>query len=563
MNIKIILLSIILIIQLLLLNNNGGIVESKINFSKRKQTDRKPNPSPKTYTKEYYDNKYLKSLKNVKQTPNDFLVTDLPGLDNNILTSYSGLLTTNETSDGNLFFWFFPANETVINPMDAPLLVWLNGGPGCSSMDSVFIETGPLRFIGNSDNSDKFYINPWSWHNSANMLYIDQPFGTGLSFVSDNDGLVTNDLEINQNFYQFIQEFFQIFSNYSTLPFFISGESYAGHYIPHMASYILNMNENLSKDSVKINLQGVAIGNGYTHPTTQINSYREFGYYATGIIGERQYNNYENLNNLCQEQLSQGNYNSDECANVFNTLLDDSGSSNTSQVNMYDYRLNDPTAGNNWPLPGIDQEFVYLNRDDVRSAIHATVTPHQWNECNDTVNGLLTNQDESSLYLFPELLSNIRVLIYNGQFDVICNHVGTTEYLNQIEWDYTQEWSDAPRFTWTSVGTDGSLQSGGYGKTAANLTFVLALGGSHMYPMNMPSTSFDMITRFLKNKSFNDLPQSIGIDAPSTPKPVPLTLGAWIGITVGGCAFGFLVGGLIIYIIMKKSSKNGYYKVIQ
>ncbi|KAK5583904.1 hypothetical protein RB653_005508 [Dictyostelium firmibasis] len=560
MNFKIFILLIILIIQLLLNNN---IVESKLNFSKRKQTDRKPNPSPKTYTNEYYDNKYLKSLENLKQTPNDFIVTDLPGLENGVLTSYAGLLTTNQTSNGNLFFWFFPSNETVINPMDAPLLVWLNGGPGCSSMDSVFIETGPLRFNGTSDNTDTFYINPWSWHNSANMLYIDQPFGTGLSYVEDNDGLITNDLEINQNFYQFIQEFFQIFSNYSTLPFFISGESYAGHYIPNMASYILNMNENLSKDSIKINLQGVAIGNGYTHPTTQINSYREFGYYATGIIGIEQYNNYATLNSLCQEQLSQGNYNSDECANVFNTLLDDSGSSNTTQVNMYDYRLNDPTAGNNWPLPGINQEYFYLNRKDVREAIHATSTPHQWNECNDTVNGLITNQDESSLYLFPELLSNIRVLIYNGQFDIICNHVGTSEYLNQIDWEYADDWLSAPRFTWTSVGTDGSLQSGGYGKTTANLTFVMALGGSHMYPMNMPSTSLDMVTRFLNDRSFNDLPQSIGIQAPSTPKPVPLTLGAWIGITVGGCALGFLLGALIIYVIMKKSSKNGYYKVIQ
>ncbi|EGC34681.1 hypothetical protein DICPUDRAFT_153099 [Dictyostelium purpureum] len=547
----------ICLIITIIFSNIVVIYSKPFNFDRSYQEWRKPNPKPDIHTPEYYDASYLKDLNTIKDTPDQFLVTDLPGLSDNI-TFYSGLINVNETSNGNLFFWFFPAN--VSNPLDAPFLIWLNGGPCCTSSDSVFIETGPLRF--NSDGKT-FHLNPWSWHNAANVLYIDQPVGTGLSFTYGDS--VTNDLEINQNFYQFLQSFFTIFSDYSKLPFYMSGESYAGHYIPHMADYILSMNSQTStnKNLIPINIAGIAMGNGYTHPPVQIASYATFGY-NIGIIGINQVNEYNQLNELCQEQLKLNNYNSDECANVFNQLLSDSGTNTTSMVNMYDYRLNDPTAGDNWPQPGLGFETSYLQRADVRAAIHANPNlPDVWTECNMTCNAALTNQDESSLFLLPILLKQIKVLIYNGQFDIICNHVGTTQYLDGMEWDGQQSWNNASRFTWNSFNNEGTATvTAGYGKTFENLTFVLALGGSHMYPMDMPASSYDMIKRFLNNESFADLPQSFGFESPAPKQPVPLTLPIWIGICVGGSAFSLIVGILITFLIMRKSNKH-YYRVIQ
>merc|ERR1740139_1813549 len=77
----------------------------------------------------------------------------------------------NDGSD--MFYWYFPARE---NPETAPLVLWLTGGPGCSSELAIFYENGPFKII-----DDKVTTNPHAWNENANLLYIDQPVGTGFS----------------------------------------------------------------------------------------------------------------------------------------------------------------------------------------------------------------------------------------------------------------------------------------------------------------------------------------------------------------------------------------------
>lgn len=93
---------------------------------------------------------------------------------------------------------FFEARN---NPEKAPLVAWLNGGPGCSSMIGLFQENGPCMFpiAGNQTDSSagddddggggEPIFNPYSYNNHANVVYIDQPVGTGFSY-SDDDGSV-------------------------------------------------------------------------------------------------------------------------------------------------------------------------------------------------------------------------------------------------------------------------------------------------------------------------------------------------------------------------------------
>jgi len=89
---------------------------------------------------------------------------------------YSGLLQIGKKSDKHIFYWFF---ESKSSPENDPIVIWLNGGPGCSSMDGLFIELGPFKM--NKDGS--ISLNEYSWNNFANLLFIDQPVGTGLSFT--------------------------------------------------------------------------------------------------------------------------------------------------------------------------------------------------------------------------------------------------------------------------------------------------------------------------------------------------------------------------------------------
>ncbi|CAM9554051.1 unnamed protein product, partial [Phaeothamnion confervicola] len=134
-------------------------------------------------------------------TPADHLVKALPGLSSSDFRSnqWAGYVPV---TGGKLFYWLF---EAATSPEDAPLVIWLNGGPGCSSMDGLFLENGPFKLR----DASTLQTNPSSWHRTANMLYVDQPVGTGLSFTSTSD-YADNEAEVDARFYEFLQTFFSI-----------------------------------------------------------------------------------------------------------------------------------------------------------------------------------------------------------------------------------------------------------------------------------------------------------------------------------------------------------------
>jgi cathepsin A (carboxypeptidase C) len=131
---------------------------------------------------------------------------------------------------GDIFYWMF---ESRAEPAKDPLVVWLTGGPGCSSELALFIENGPFK-INKADKTLKSH--PFSWNNNANLLFLDQPLGTGFSKGKQLD---TTEEQIAADFYTFMTEFLQTFPQFKGRDFFITGESYAGHYIPAISSHIV------------------------------------------------------------------------------------------------------------------------------------------------------------------------------------------------------------------------------------------------------------------------------------------------------------------------------------
>ncbi|KAF6210794.1 hypothetical protein GE061_013905 [Apolygus lucorum] len=169
--------------------------------------------------------------------------------------SYSGFLTVNASSNGNLFFWYFPAENA---PETAPVMIWLQGGPGCSSMFGLFMEHGPLQL-----NDDLRVVKrPTRWTQNIHMIYVDSPFGAGFSF-SNPSGLAKNEREISTNLYNGLLQFFELFPELSENDFFVAGESYAGRYVPALADRIHR--ENVYAGT-KINMKGLAIGDGVVDP---------------------------------------------------------------------------------------------------------------------------------------------------------------------------------------------------------------------------------------------------------------------------------------------------------
>eukprot|EP00700_Malawimonas_jakobiformis_P003004 EC725415.1.p1 GENE.EC725415.1~~EC725415.1.p1 ORF type:complete len:202 (+),score=24.41 EC725415.1:62-667(+) len=138
---------------------------------------------------------------------------------------YSGYLVANASADSKLFYWF---TESQNDPANDPFVLWLQGGPGCSSMIGLFNELGPYKVQPDLTLQD----NPYSWNTVANMLFLDQPVGTGYSYFGRQDGLVINQEQMAENVYTALIAFFGMFPQYLNNPFFITGESYAGKYIP-------------------------------------------------------------------------------------------------------------------------------------------------------------------------------------------------------------------------------------------------------------------------------------------------------------------------------------------
>lgn len=191
-------------------------------------------------------------------------------------------------------------------------------------------------------------------------------------------------------------------------------------------------------------------------------------------------------------------------------------------VNMYDVRLKDsfPSCGMNWP-PDLKAVTPYLQRQDVTAALH--VSPGKkigWTECNGAVGNAFSNEkSKPSIFLLPDLLKEVEILLFSGAEDLICNHIGTEEMINNMEWSGGKGFelshgTWAPRQEWIFEG-----ESAGFYQEARNLTYVLFNNASHMVPFDYPRRSREMLDKFMKVDiaSIGGAPTSSVIDGEKTP----------------------------------------------
>ncbi|KAJ7058539.1 alpha/beta-hydrolase [Mycena amicta] len=170
--------------------------------------------------------------------------------------SFAGNVGVNREGHPNatLFFWAFEKKNgslTNANSSTDPWIIWLNGGPGSSSMIGLMTENGPLQVTGNFSIVE----NDFSWNKLADTIWIDQPVGTGYS-TSDATGYVPDEDQMGEDFVQFLSNLVKIFPSLAKRPLYLSGESYAGTYIPYIAKTIF------STPNPPVKLAKIAVGDG-------------------------------------------------------------------------------------------------------------------------------------------------------------------------------------------------------------------------------------------------------------------------------------------------------------
>lgn len=398
------------------------------------------------------------------------------------IDSYSGYFTVDPKYDSNMFFWYFPSP----NPED-PVVVWLQGGPGSSSLFGLFYENGPLMMKG-----DKVAAREYSWSRVSHLIYIDNPVGTGFSYTNSSEGYLTDEEQVGDGLYSTIVQFFRLFPHLRRNDLYITGESYGGKYVPAMA-YTIHRN-NPAAD-LKLNLKGVAIGDGFSDPINMM-VYGDY-LFQIGLIDEDIRTKFKQAESYIVGLIRQGKYS--EANDATNLLLGGGkGSlfSNVTGIDLY-YNYYDPPDASN-----VSAMITFLNRPDVQRRIHVRQT--NYSDESALVNDYLSSDIMKSIAPWIKVIAdNYRVVFYNGQLDIIVAYPLTVNFLRNFDWCGHDEYMRTPRKIWR-VGND----LAGYTRTVkptgcdGSLTEIMVRNAGHMVPHDQPAWAFDIISRLVRNRDF-------------------------------------------------------------
>lgn len=462
----------------------------------------------------------LSQFDEVPPSQSDYFIRTIPGLDNvDNYTMHSGNILTDAAHNGNLFFWLVEAQYRVTERPKT--IVWFNGGPGCSSMDGALLEVGPFRIV---DDQLKVDMNKGSWHKYANVLFVDQPYGTGYSY-SDTDSYLTGLDQVGEEMDSFMTQFLKLFPERAHDDFYLAGESYAGQYIPYIATKL--------QETKTVDLKGLLIGNGWMDPANQ---YYQYVPYALdyGVIekSEEHVKDLKELTDTCERamKIAMDKNNGKlpvhirACEDIMNGIVELTRNERSAPdsegicVNYYDVSKEDvwPKCGMNWPeiLPFVTD---WLRQDDTVQALNVNNDKQEsWQECNGAVgSSMRQGNDDAAVYLLPDLLENMEILFFNGDRDLICNHYGNERMIEHLEWNGKKGWTEGLELDeWVIDGV-----SKGKKQSDRNLTYVRIYNASHMVPYDEPEACLTMLNDFIGvSKALGDLPGAKpgkGSEAPS------------------------------------------------
>ncbi|TFK52792.1 alpha/beta-hydrolase [Heliocybe sulcata] len=403
----------------------------------------------------------------------------------------------------SMWFWFFEARES---PETAPFTLWLNGGPGCSSMIGLFQENGPCSV---NPDGESTYINPYSWNNVSNMIYIDQPIGTGFSYGTDTVNSTFTSSPYVWNAFQVLFESGE-FAQYQSREFIFATESYGGHYGPAMVTYFDQQNALIDSGAIqgeKITVSALMINNGWYDPLLQNKAYVDFATYAPGY-GQLQ-------NDTVLAQINAAFYGPDGCL-VQEAACYAAGNSTASNEicgRADDYcienvfvpavgdRDSDDLRQNASALFPPEYYVNYLSLPSVMAAIGAEAN---YSECPDAPYELFTRTGDDARTLLPQLgalaNSGLKMLIWAGDADINCNWLGGHASVLAMNWYGGARLHATP---FTNMTIDGAPVAAV--QNVDNFTFARVYGSGHEVPAFQPAAALEIFTQVINKQQLHSV----------------------------------------------------------
>ncbi|KAL9258163.1 Serine carboxypeptidase-like 45-like protein [Drosera capensis] len=421
----------------------------------------------------------------------------LPGQPQVGFQQFSGYVTVDSTKHKALFYYFV---EAEIDPASKPLVLWLNGGPGCSSLGvGAFSENGPFRPKGQI-----LVKNEHSWNREANMLYLETPVGVGFSYAADTTAYssVSDEITARDNLI-FLQRWFDKFPQYRHRDLFITGESYAGHYVPQLAKLMTQFNE---KHKL-FNLKGIALGNPVLEFATDFNSRAEY-FWSHGLISDSTYNLFTST---CNYSRYVSEYYRDSVSPVCSKVMREVSRETSRFVDKYDVTLDvcissvlsqskiiNPKGTSEAVDVCVEDETVnYLNRQDVQKALHARlINVRKWAVCSNILDYVLLDVEIPTISIIGLLIkSGVPVLVYSGDQDSVIPLTGSRTLVQRLARDLGLN-TTVPYRAWFA-----SQQVGGWTHVYGDvLSFATIRGASHEAPFSQPERSLALFKSFLNGR---------------------------------------------------------------
>ncbi|CAI8585897.1 unnamed protein product [Vicia faba] len=438
----------------------------------------------------------------VQGYPIEDLVVKLPGQPKVEFSQYAGYVDVDVKHGRSLFYYFVEADH---QPEKKPLTLWLNGGPGCSSIGGgAFTELGPFYPTGDGRGLRK---NSMSWNRASNLLFLESPAGVGWSYSNTTSDYNIGDASTANDALLFLLKWYEKFPTYKSRDLFLTGESYAGHYIPQLANAILDYNARST--GYKFKLKGVAIGNPLLNLDRDAQATYDY-FWSHGMISDEvglaitkecDFDDYtfaspHNVSESCNNAMSDANKIVGEYINNYDVLLD------VCYPAIVEQELRLKKMATKISL-GIDvcmsyERRFYFNLPEVQKALHANRTNllYPWSMCSRVLNYSDTDPNTNILPTLKRIVENhIPVWVFSGDQDSVVPLLGSRTLIRELAHDLKFKIT-VPYGAWFHKG-----QVGGWATEYGNLlTFATVRGAAHMVPYAQPSRALHLFSNFVNGR---------------------------------------------------------------